>query len=160
MRGGALPPALLCAALGFALAFGPRRILAPALLLMVAAAIAASFLPTPVSWQDGVFLGCWVSVVLAALSVHLPRGVGPRLALALALNSGFWAGSVIAAAGSRLDLLKSLPVALICLPGTWLVSTRKGLAIKVAASWLIAVSILAAALPLTPTPGYKPDHMD
>ncbi len=160
MRGGALPPALLCAALGFALAFAPRRMLGPALLLMAVAAIAASFLPVPAPWQDGVFLGLWLSVVIAALAIHLPGGVGPRLALALALNSGLWAGAVIAAAGSRWDLLKSLPVALLCLPGTWLVGTRKGLAIKVAASWLIAVSILAAALPLTPTPGYKPDHMD
>jgi hypothetical protein len=160
VRGGALPPALLCAALGFALAFAPRRTVPVALALTAAAALAASFLGVPLAWQDGVFLGCWASVVVAALSIHLPGGVGPRLALVLAINSGFWVGAVIAAAGSRLDLLKSLPVALLCLPGAWLVSTRKGLAIKVAASWLIAVSILAAALPLIPTPGYKPDHME
>jgi hypothetical protein len=36
---------------------------------------------------------------------------------------------------------------------------RWGLAI--AASWLIAIAALAAALPLLPvTPGYLPDHLD
>ena len=160
MRGGALPPALLCAAFGLALAFAPRRIVPYALGVLVAAAVAASFLTFPLSWQDGVFLGCWASVVLAALSVHLPRGIGPRTTLVLALDCGFWAGAVIAAAGAKTDLLKALPLALLCLPGAWLVSTKRGIAVKVATSWLIAISILSAALPLVPTPGYKPDHMD
>jgi hypothetical protein len=124
------------------------------------AALGASFLSFPASWQDDVFLGCWASIVVAALVIHLPGGVGPKLALVLGLNSGFWAGAVISTAGAKLDLLKALPLALLCLPGAWVVSTKRGLAIKVMASWLIAVSILGAALPLVPTPGYKPDHME
>ena len=160
MRGGALPPALLCAALGFALAFAPRKVWPWALGLLAVCAVASSFLQFAPSWQDSVFLGCWASVVLAAASVHLPKGLGSRWALCLAVNTGFWAGAVIAAAGAKLDLLKSLPVVLVVLPAGWLVTTRRGIAVKVVASWLIAISILAAALPLTPTPGYKPDHMD
>lgn len=160
MRGGALPPALLCAAFGLALAFAPRRIAPYALAILILAALAASFLIFPSSWQDGVFLGCWISVVLIALSVHVPRGIGPRLTLILALDCGFWVGAVIAAAGAKTDLLKALPLALLCLPGAWFVSTKRGIAIKVATSWLIAIAILSAALPLVPTPGYKPDHMD
>ena len=160
MRGGALPPALLCAAFGLALAFAPRRIFPFAIGLLIAAAVAASFLTFAPSWRDGVFLGCWVSVVLAALSVHLPGRIGARTTLLLALDCGFWAGAVIAAAGARTDLLKALPFTLLCLPGAWLVSTKRGIAVKVVTSWLIAVSILSAALPLVPTPGYKPDHMD
>lgn len=160
MRGGSLPPALLCAALGLALSFAPRRIYPFALIVLVLVALTASFLSFPIAWQDGLFLGCWSSIVLAALVIHLPRGVGPKLALALAVNSGFWVGAVISTAGAKLDLLKALPFALLCLPGAWVVSTKRGIAIKVMASWLIAVSILGAALPLVPTPGYKPDHMD
>ena len=160
MRGGSLPPALLCAAFGLALAFAPRRIFPYALALLAAAALAASFITFPTSWLDGVFFGCWISVIAASLSVHLPKRLGPRLALVLAIDCGFWAGAVIAAAGARTDLLKALPVALLCLPGAWLVATKRGIAVKVATSWLIAIAILAAALPLTPTPGYMPDHMD
>ena len=161
MRGGALPPALLCVAFGFALAFAPRRWLGPCLALLAATAAAASFLPIEKSWDDIIFLGCWISVIVAAASVHLPAGVGPKWASLLAINSGLWTGAVIAVAGSRLDLAASLPLALICLPGAWIVARGRPIVLKVMASWLIAVSILALSLQMAPTtPGYRPDHMD
>ncbi len=106
-------------------------------------------------------MGCWASVVIAAVSVHLPRGLGSRLAVALALNTGVWTGAVIALAGAPLDLAKSLPWVLLCLPGGWIVANGRSIFLKVAASWLIAVAVLVATLPVvTPTPGYVPDHMD
>jgi len=160
MRGGALPPALLCAALGLALGYAPRAVRVYGLALLSAVALAASFLLIPQAWQDAAFFGCWTSVVVTALSVHLPRGLGPRLGLILSANTGLWVGAVIAAAGSRWDLLKSLPLGLACVPAAWLVAPRRGVAIKVVASWLVAIAVLAAALQFTPTPGYKPDHMD
>lgn len=165
MRGGALPPALLCAALGFALAFAPRRAVLPSLLALIAAAAVVVWRGIAPAWQDTAFAGCWISVILAAASVHLPSGLHPRAALVLplilALNAGIWAGAVISVAGAPLDLVKSLPWALLCLPGAWLVGSGRRIAVKVVASWLIAVAVLAASLPLTtPTPGYMPDHMD
>ena len=160
MRGGALPPALLCAALGFALAYAPRRVWSAALLALVSVALGVTFIPPPLAWRDPAFVGCWASIVVTALCVHLPRGVGSRLAVGLGVNGGLWTGAVIAVAGARLDLVKAVPWALLCVPGAWLVATRRGLAIKVAASWLIAVALLAASLMLVPTPGYVPDHMD
>jgi hypothetical protein len=161
MRGGALPPALLCAALGFALAFAPRRVILPCLLGLIAPAAAIGRLNIDSTWTDTAFMGCWITVVITAASVHLPRGLGPRVALVLALNTGVWAGAVIAVAGAPLDLAKSLPWALLCLPGCWLVNTGRSVAIKVASSWLIAIALLVAFLPITtPTPGYVPDHMD
>ena len=78
----------------------------------------------------------------------------------LAVNTGFWAGAVTAIAGSDRDLLRALPVALLAFPAGWLVAHRGALAIKVLASWLIAVAILVAALPMVPTPGYVQDHME
>jgi hypothetical protein len=49
----------------------------------------------------------------------------------------------------------------LCIPGAWLAAHPARIALKVAASWLIAVSVLAAAIPLTtPTPGYVQDHME
>ncbi len=68
MRGGALPPGLLAAALGLALAFGPRRLIAPAsLLFLVLAAVVAQFKPDP-RWSDPIFYGCWGSVILASIA--------------------------------------------------------------------------------------------
>ncbi len=161
MRGGALPPALLCAALGFALAFAPRRFILASLVALVGAAALIVWRGLGASWRDTVFVGCWISVILTAAAVHLPRGPGPRLAVLLSLNVGAWAGAVIAVAGAPLDLAKSLPWAMLCLPGGWLVATGRQIALKVAASWLVAVALLAVSLPFTtPTPGYVPDHMD
>ncbi len=161
MRGGALPPALLFAALGMALAFAPRRIIAPSLILALAAAIAASFLRVATTWEDPIFLGCWISMVGAAALVHLPGGPRSVWVLLLALDCGLWAGAVIAAAGTRLDLAVAAPALLVCIPGAWLVATGRGIVVKVAASWLIAIGILAGGLQFAPvTPGYKPDHMD
>jgi hypothetical protein len=162
MRGGALPPALLAAALGFALAFAPRRAILPGLVAFIAmAALASLWRPDP-RLADAIFYACWGSVVITALSVHLPtRFTGLAVALALAANAGLWAGAVIAVAGAPSDLAKSLPWVLICLPAAWLIGRRFQIAIKVVASWLVAVSVLAAALPATtPTPGYVGDHME
>lgn len=160
MRGGALPPALLCAALGLALSFAPPRARWTGLLVLVAVAIAASLPTLGDRWREAIFLGCWVSVILAAAAVHLPGGLGPRATLSLAANAGLWTGLVIGAAGQPLDLAKALPAALLCLPGAWLVQGRRQIALKVLSSWLVAVAILAASLPLVPTPGYQADHMD
>ncbi len=160
MRGGALPPALFCAALGLALAFAPRRAIPLALAALIAAALAASFIPTPPGWQDGIFLALWASIALTAASVHLPKGLPGAAAIGLAVNGGLWTGLVVASAGTRFDLLEALPCSLICIPAVFAVHKGWGIAVKVVASWLIAVAILAASLTLVPTPGYKPDHMD
>ena len=161
MRGGALPPALLFAAFGLALAFAPRRAFAPSLLLLAATAVLFSFLPATPSWRDPVFMGCWISVAITALAVHLPARLGLKGALLLALNAGAWGGTLVASSGTRGDLLVAAPAALLCLPGAWLVSTRRQIVLKVLASWLVAISLLAGTLQVTtPTPGYAPDHMD
>ena len=160
MRGGALPPALLSAALGLALAYAPPRARAAAVLVLwIAAPVAALVILAP-RWEEAVFLACWAGVILAAASVHLPHGLSTRLALALALAVAVLAGAVTAAAGTMPALLVALPWVLVTIPAAWLVAHGRGIAIKVVASWLIAIALLSAALPLTPTPGYEPDHLE
>ena len=160
MRGGFWPPALLCAALAFALAFAPVRVRLPALLALLVAAAVASRISFPAGWHEAIFAGVWASVVVAALAVHR-REVGLLVpAMLLAANTGIWAGAVTAISGSDRDLLRALPIALLAFPAGWVVAHRGGLAIKVLASWLIAVAILVAALPMVATPGYAPDHME
>ena len=161
MRGGALPPALLAAALGFALAFVPKKAVLPSVAVFACVAVAASLVRITPAWVDAIFYGCWASVIVTALCVHIRKPPPLVAVLALSANAGLWAGAVISVAGAPLDLAKSLPFVLICLPASWLIARRLGIAVKVVASWLIAVSVLAAALPtLTPTPGYVGDHME
>jgi len=164
MRGGALPPALLMAALGLLLAFGPRAlwsraVLAAALTAAIAWTVLHARAPTSAR-TEVIFLGLWASIALTALLVHLPRGPSRAIALGAGANAGLWAGAAVAAAGKPVDLAIALPCTLIAFAARPLIARGLGIGVKVAASWLIAVAILAALLPLTPTPGYVPDHMD
>ncbi len=160
MRGGALPPAILCATLAFMLVFAPRRAIWPAIGLVITATLAALALPWPHGWLEAVFIGCWVSVVITALLVHLPGRVPLSVALIAGSNAGIWAGATIAEAGTLADAARALPFVLLVFPGRWLAARGASVAVKVASSWLVAVAILAATLPIVPTPGYVPDHME
>ena len=170
MRGGALPPAILCTAIGLALASGSAEyrsqrlgvftvVIAAGAVVIGAGAVAWSALPT--RWTDAVFLGCWSSTVINSMSVLMGRPLGRNAALLLAANSGMWAGAVTAVAGRKTDLLLALPCTLTLLPASWVARRGGSIAVKVVSSWLIAIAILAATLQFLPvTPGYLPDHME
>ncbi len=160
MRGGVLPAALIFAALGFALSFAPRRIRALALLIAALGALAVVQVPFDLSRAELIYFACWACVVVAAASVHLSGGLPERAAVILAVACGSTAGAVIALAGSMRDLGGALPALLVLVPADWMVASGRGIAVKVVSSWLIAIALLAAALPLTPTPGYATDHKE
>ena len=161
MRGGALPPALLLAALAFVLAHASPRVRVWSLIALLGAITALSQLALPGDWLETVFLGCWISTAGTAAAVHLPRGPGLVGGILFALNAGFWAQAVVALSGTPHDLLAALAVVLLIVPAAWLVARGASIAVKVASSWLIAIAILAAVLPFLPvTPGYLPDHLE
>jgi len=161
LRGGPLPPALLCAAVGLALAFAPRRTWVPSVVTLITTTSALAALSIPREWLEGVFLGCWASVAATAATVHLSRGLTARGAVVLSLNAGLWSGAELALTGSRLDIAKALVCVLLLFPAGFIVGWRAPIIVKVVSSWLIAVAILAATLQFLPvTPGYLPDHLD
>jgi hypothetical protein len=161
VRDGVLPAALLCLALGLALGFSSRRAWLLSIALLVASAIAIVLMTIPSSWAEGVFMGCWVSIVATAAAVHVPRGLSTSAAGALSVNAGTWVGGVTALSGPRFNLVMSLPCVLALIPAACLIGSRRPVVIKVVASWLVAVAILAATLQLLPvTPGYLPDHLE
>lgn len=161
MRGSVAPAALLFVALGLALAFAPRSARASSLLALVATLSIFSFVPTPSTWLEAAFVGCWLAVIATAASVHLGGGLGRYAALVLSVNAGIWASAVISVSGSRLDVLKALPCLLIVSPASWVVRRYDSVPVKVVSSWVIAVAVLAITLQLLPiTPGYLPDHLE
>jgi len=161
VRGGALPPALLFTAVGLALARAPRRVWGPVLVTLAGTSTVLTLVPVPPAWLEGVFLGCWVSVVATAATTYLTRGVGLLGALALALNAGVWSGMVVVLGGTRLDLLEALPCVLVFWPAAWIVGLRAPIIVRVVSSWLIAIAVLAATLQCLPViPGYLPDHLE
>jgi hypothetical protein len=162
MRGGALPPALLAAALGLALAFRPGRIRGLDLAAFLLAAIAASLLPLSPRATDGVFAALWSMTIGLALSVHLPEGLRrPWATLPAAAGAGLACGAAVAFAGTWADLARSLPAVAVLAPAAIAVRRGGGVGVKVVASWLAAVALLALTLQLLPvTPGYLPDHLE
>ena len=156
-----MPAALLCAALGLMLGFVPRRIAMIGIGLLVVVALLASRVPLPSTMTEGAFLACWGSAVAIAACVYLPWQIPNSLTLTLAATAGVCAGLVITTEGSTADLAEALPAVLIVLPSALAVRMGHCVAPRVVASWLIAVSLLAAIIPLaTVHPGYVPDHME
>jgi len=151
---------LLCAAFGVALAFVPWRSWSSCMALLMLAAICGYVLKPAHASADLVFLCGWLSVIACAATVYLPRGLSPRLALLLAVDAGLWSGAMIAVEGRPLDLPAAWLCMLALLPASLAVHWRVPIAAKVMSSWLIAIAVLAAALPYLPvTPGYLPDHL-
>jgi len=128
--------------------------------MFVAAALMVAVIPVSGVNDDLAFTGVWLSVLATAALVHLKGGAGPVLAAAIAVNDGVWGGLVTHVSHGAVALAYALPAVLTVMPGRWLVGRGWGIGVKVAASWLIAIAFLEAALVLVPTPGYKPDHMD
>jgi hypothetical protein len=160
MNAGFLPLALLCAALGLALAKTPLKLAAMAIaLLVIAALLAFAAIPTA-QWETPAMLGLWANAAITALLAYLPRGIkGIWVSLASA-NAGFWLGVVAHSAGGQISIASALPFALLFLPAAWLLEKQLGAAVKIAASWIVAVSILASMVAISPMPGYAPDHME
>ena len=100
MRDGLLPSAMLCVALALALGFVPTRIWGIAVAALLFGCAAALLLPVSPDHADAIFLGCWVSTVVLAGCVHLPRGMNRATALVLGLNAGVWA-CLVARVGDR-----------------------------------------------------------
>lgn len=154
MSTGWLPAALLYGAFGLALARAPRHAAMPGLLALVAAAATATWV-VPSAWRDRATFVGWLVAAFAAALVHRRAGLSSPAAFALAVLAGGCAGATTAA---------PLP-ALLCAAAALLAARasmrRMPLALGVAASWLVAVAVLAAVLALLPvTPGNLPDHLE
>ena len=160
MRGAILPDALLATALGLAIGFVAPAVARVSTAIMIAGAVVVALLPVAGLSDDIVFAGCWLSVLAAAACVHLPGGLSRWPAFALAANCGVWAGLVSHLSQGAVALVYAMPAILVVLPAQMMVARTWGIAVKVAASWLIAIAALEVALTLVPTPGYKPDHLE
>jgi hypothetical protein len=152
---------LLCAALGLALAYAPRRDWLPGLVVLGITSVVVSFAPIPLAWTDSIFLGCWASIILNAALVHVHWRFNALIANGLALNAGWWAGALVRLSSTKHMLFLALACSLVVLPAARIVLAGRGVIVKILSSWLIAISLLAAALQFLPvTPGYLPDHME
>ncbi len=160
MNAGFLPLALLCAALGLALTKTPIKIAVLAIITLVVTS-SLSFAVMPVArWETPAMLALWISAAITAGLAYLPRGMDGVWVFLASINAGFWVGLVAHSAGGGGGMAAAFPLALLFLPAGWLLEKEMGAAVKIAASWIVAVSILAGMVAISPVPGYAPDHME
>lgn len=158
MSGQAVPLILLAAALALAAAFAVPRISLAACLAHAAAAGLLALLAVPVGKAAALSTG-WLVVLACVAGVLLPRLLRSPVVLALGAASGIAAGLIATNYAQPGDLAMSIPVLALAWPAAW-VARRAPLALKVAAGWLLAIALLASALPLVTTPGYVADHAE
>ncbi len=141
------------------LTFVAIRTVAMALVGFAAAALMA-FTASPDIAPNIIFAGLWLSMIAAAVLVYLPVARWSLAALPISVNAGFWLG---ACAGLSNDLsvlaIGILPL-FIAIPARLVAGGKFNIAVKVVASWMIAIASLSLFVTLIPTPGYKPDHME
>lgn len=160
MNAGFLPLALLCAALGLALAKTPINVAAIAILALIFSSLLSFAVIPSAHWEAPATLALWISAAITAGLAYVPRGINRFWVFLASINSGLWVGVAAHSAGGGGGMAAAWLLALLILPSAWLLEKKLGVAIKVAASWIVAISILAFMVAISPVPGYAPDHME
>ena len=160
MNGGMLPILLICATVGLALSLVGWRDAWLGVAAITFSALVVAMVPINAGASHVIFAGLFLSTILTALLVYLPRAWPRHWAIPVAANAGGWAGALASLSGMQGALWLALPLALLCLPGRLIEQRGLGIAVKVAASWMIAISSLALFVSIMPHPGYVPDHME
>lgn len=127
--------------------------------LLVTTFFSYAFIPSA-QWETQALLGFWLSAAITAVFAYLPRGIHGVWVLLASVNAGLWLGIVAHSAGGGVGIALALPFTFLFFPAAWLQKREIGVAVKIAASWILAVSILAGMVSISPVPGYEPDHME
>ena len=160
MNNAPVASGLLLAALAFALAFLPLRTAIIGIAIAAGTALLTAFLPAGGATNFWL-AGCWVSLIIAALSVYFPRFAiaHPAYALTFSANAGAWAGMVIASSQSATQLWAALAALALIIPAIFCVKRGWTIAPRIVTSWLVAVALLVGSIPhLVEHPGYVADH--
>ncbi len=158
MTDSALPGTLVIAALALALGFVPPARAGVALVLAFGCSIAARTINVPLAPESGL-LACWLGVCALAIATWLPTRWTPVVTLAAAAAAGMIAGVALAPVATYTALGSCMLAASLFVPARFAVERGFGIVPRVVASWLFAVAVLAALLPLVvPHPGYVADH--
>ncbi len=153
-----VPLIMLTSAAGFVLLKTPgnARLLSLSLLWSSAA---MSFALTPSGAELPADQMLWALVIMTAAVAYPPESVAMKLTPIVCSAAGLVCGAAIKAAGipPHLLILVGAATALLAATRRW---PLVDWGVKVVCSWLIAVAVLAIALPLVTTPGYERDHMN
>ncbi len=160
MRDGALPAVLLCLAFGMAICRQRVRDIAAAIVILVVVAIMASALVFPDALAAPTAIAAAALTVLVVFAVYSGRAFHPALAAGLGVAAGALIGALTSFVGQASLLLFALPATLVAFPAAWLAHTGRAIALKVIASWILAVSLLSIGLTFAQGVSAGSDHLD
>jgi len=160
MRDGALSAVLLCLAFGMAICRQRVRDIAAAIVILVVVAIMASALVFPDALAAPTAIAAAALTVLVVFAVYAGRAFHPALAAGLGVAAGALIGALTSFAGQASLLLFALPATLVAFPAAWLAHTGRAIALKVMASWILAVSLLSIGLTFAQGVSAGSDHLD
>lgn len=161
MIGNSLSATVLAFAFGLLVGSAPRR-------LWAIAAAAAGALPGVLVALDttpgnAAYEASWIIVAATAGVLYLRPSWRSYGAVALGPIGGFLVAESLASAPNPAAALAITAIAgaLAAIASLILVRRDWDIALRVVAGWLIAASLLVAALPLGPAkPGYEQDHLE
>lgn len=160
MTGNALLAALPCAALALALSKASWRRALPALAVCLSAAILSNLFLASLAPFKLLVLGAALTTAVTLAPVYLRSPLRAIMLAVLAANAGVWSGALSATVRGPVGLALVLPWLALWAPAAWLVQRRWEIVLKIAASWLIAIAVLAVALNSVSMPSYQLDHME
>jgi hypothetical protein len=153
-----VPLIMLTSAAGLVLLKAPANARLLSLSLLWSSA-AMSFALTPSRAELLADQMLWALVIITAAVAYFPEAIVMKVTPIVCSAAGVICGAATKSAGipPNLLILAGAAVALFASTERWPVLDW---GIKVVCSWLIAVAVLAVALPLITTPGYERDHMN
>ena len=160
MRDGALPAVLLCLAFGMAICRQQRHNIALALIILAIGAAATSALVFPDELAAPTAIASAALTVLFVFAVYSGRAFHPALVAGLGVAASALIGALTSFAGQASLLLIALPATLVAFPAAWLAHTGRAIALKVIASWILAVSLLSIGLTFAQGVSAGSDHLD
>lgn len=160
MSGALFLSALLFAAVGITSAHAPWKTAILTAAGVIAAALLTSFLPPDALSAKLIMIGAGLSIVPAILLVYFPRLLSPTPLFLIAIHCGAWAGALLSMSGQQQAMLVAAPLLAVSLPARWLIQRRWQIGLKVAASWMLAIALLAVTLNTISMPSYQLDHME
>ena len=160
MCDGALPAVLLCLAFGMAICRQQRHNIALALIIVPIGAAATSALVFPDELAEPTAIASAALTVVFVFAVYSGRAFHPALVAGLGVAASALIGTLTSFAGQASLLLFALPSTLVSFPAAWLAHTGRAIALKVIASWILAVSLLSIGLTFAQGVSAGSDHLD
>lgn len=153
-----VPVAMLFATLGLMLGFAPRRIAFAAAAVSIVVALTLASLTRFNITDAAVVPAVWLVILVLSGLVYWPRYQSTALTIALAVLTAIVGGLAMAPISRPISFAAVLPL-LVTVPASFAVGRGLSIAPRVLMAWLLAVSMLGAALPhVVSHPGYIPDH--